>query len=71
MGISTFTGTGSVPVPVPVNLGRCHKNYPKNGNFFMSSGEICGPSPKERRGKEKRGEGGKKRRGEGGESVMQ
>ena len=37
----------------------------------MSSGETCGPLPKERRGKEKRGEGGegKKRKGERRESV--
>ena len=37
----------------------------------MSSGETCGPLPKERRGKEKRGEEGEgeKRKGKRGDSV--
>ena len=37
-------------------LAYVHQNYPKQGNFLVLIGEICGVLPKERRGKEKRGE---------------
>ena len=45
---------------IHVNLGRSYKNYPAAGNFLVLSGETREPLPKERRGKEKGGEGGER-----------